>query len=438
MREKPPSWTVVRCWVAVVALSLATACGSEPTELVVGPAELSLQVDGPDGTQACDQDHFVEDVRVDRFNEETVTWEPTEVEGVPCQSEPLDLSFLGRGLHRLRVRAFSVVSNVRSLLYEAELDYRITAEGAEPTTVTLQPQLAFLALHWALPEDAPRACDSEDPLTWSYEIVPAPSLPNARTFAVQRLPCFTDAFEERSPLPPGEHVLTVSAVDASGELRYQASESRLLVPGVNEVRLILQAVGGRVKLDWEFSSEEQDITTRDCDEAEVDEILVRLVDEDRPSPPLLHRYVDCSAARPIVLPGLRFSEGRELRFDLSADGVHRFRGSTRFTMPATDVEVSVSLIPHGQATVGWEVAQACREPVPSGYEVSLWNEDQVEVWARAIPYVQSSTVTSSLPYGAYDVRVAVLRSGRTQCEAVGRRSISAAETIWTFEISGQP
>lgn len=434
-------WAMMRTTpapLAALALSWAlVACGSdgEPSDPSAGfSVDFSLSKGGT-SLLACRDVPDVNRVRVrvlasDGFSP-LLGW-PQDAD---CATGRFTNTTLPAGSYVLEVTAQGdLFDDPEALLFKARRPFTLPADRA--MEISLAPEVAFLEVTWSFATGDLTPCSEIESLSLSIGTGAA----GTGSYNENGIDCTAGRFAVPTPLLPQNLSLSMRARSKiSGSTLYTVAEDRLLERGQNPpFAVVFRPLGGELLFDWAFMVGAATITPCDDSRVGVSSLVARVIDamgED------LEADIPCAGQRPVRFPGERFTQGRVLTLELSAEGVQRFKVAREFTTAVGDTDLGLLTLPAvGSATVAVSRSpgSSCpatvsrltvsATPIGGGEAVSLGE----------LPAEGGSLLVRDVPLGEYTVQVAGrigASMGPPPCEVSGPRTIDGRTNRWEpFEL----
>ncbi len=348
---------------------------------------------------------------------------------VPCDGAGVVLR-VQPGAYELTIEGIGPLGeDPAATLYRTQTD--VSFPENDNLEVALESQVAYLNLSWVFgaEELAPCGIDVADVRLFV-------SARGSQSAAFSgNFPCTAGPIAIDTPFDLTDFDIRLEARASDGLILYRSERNRLLTPGENNITVPLEPLGGRLLVNFEFAVAADSFSA--CDGAAVG---VSMVDAEVTvlggGGNTVRRQIDCTAPRPVAIPGLRFTQGRELLMTLTADGQEFFSGDTTFMMPAGDYrEGFLRLDAVGSSTVSIQVqTSSCASTEVTKVRTTLQRSEPTgggEPVTSEIATPAMSGAFDGLPYGRYRVELVqeTLR-GTDLCRRVEDRTIDARINDW--------
>ncbi len=405
-----------------LALGLVLGCGDAGDE-GPGALEIRFQITSGGKLTPCKDVDGISSVEVTLLSSDGLSALPGYPDEADCESGV----FLARGLaaskYVVAVAARgSVVGDDDAVLYRARQEVEFPQRAV--VDIALAPEVAFFELSWSF-EDALNPCSEVDGIDVFVSGGTAASAYSAR-FSCHETPVHIE-----KPLAPRSY--TVQAIASlDGAPIYQGTAEVALAAGDNQYNLVLLPAGGRVSFDWRFEVAGAFDHACDGERVGVSDLsaTIRSMLGDDP----VIESLSCSSARPYSMRTARFTQGRRLELELAAEGVHRFRSVTDFTMAEGDLDLGlITLRAVGNATVALSVTStsACASADLERFEVLVTESATGDAWLeKNVVPSRYSIPLEHLPYGEYAVEATGFEGSTELCRGQATRTISARNNDW--------
>ena len=424
------SQAFLRAFVLIFAGGMAAACGDSSDGSDTVELRFNFTLNRAGQQVRCTDTPEVDRVEVMLFLADGVTLWPGFPMDADCDASTFIFPGLRAGEYVVQLQARGPLDgDPDAVLFRQVQSIVLPVLPTLPLTIELEPEVAFLELSWTFGEDGLARCANE---VGAIQVIVA--TPGGQTGAFStRLDC-TGPLPVRLPRPfaPQEYIIQVEALSPVDNLRlFQHTVQRFLVRGENPYLAVLEPLGGRLNFDWQFAVAQDTFTDCDAPVVDVSSIVIQVssreggggVDE---------AVAACTDAPYAFLPN-RYTQGRLLAAELTAEGMHTFVGEQLFTMPDGDYDSGrITLHAVGTATLATTVQTAtCAEGLVVGYEVNIDGPGPVSGDFDTFGPPTSSVALSRLRYGEYDVEIVqLLDGGAAQCSARGLRRIDARANDW--------
>ena len=408
---------------AAAGLLFAVGCSDSSTVETVG-FDMTVSVALGSSRVSCASLAEIESLEISLLLRGTRSEWPGFPQRFGCDQDSFTFSGITPGEYTVDIKGLGPLDgDAMAVIYSAVQD--ISLPATETVDVLLSPEVGFLDLSWTFGDDNLAPCANE-----VGPVAVFIGTPGGQAGAYSgRFGCTESPVRIPRPFAAQEYVIEVEALSPQDNLRlFIHRTQRFLVRGDNEYRAVLEPLGGRVHLDWQFAVGADEFTDCDAPVVGVSEIAVEI--QSREGGGGVDRATASCLDAPYGFIGNRYTEGRMLTAVLTAEGVHRFEAVQDFDMPEGDYDSGrLTLHAVGTATLAATVMTAtCAADGVTGYDVTAagpvdfafqTNEPNAPVFPL-----------SGLRYGAYDIEVAQMTAAGVQCRARGQRRISRRDNSW--------
>ena len=304
----------------------------------------------------------------------------------------------------------------------------ITIPSNAPIDVVLTPEVGFLDLSWTFGDDELAPCATE---VGAIEVVIGSPGSQVGSF-MGRFTCTEPPIRVPRSFAPQEYVIRVVALSPQDDLPlFRHTTERFLVRGDNAYAAVLEPLGGRLNLDWQFAVGADEFT--DCDAPVVGVSDVSIEIQSREGGGGVDRATAACVDAPYAFVANRYTQDRRLTAVLTAEGEHYFEARQDFVMPAGDYDSGrITLHAVGTATLAVGVRTAtCAEDMVVGYAVTVRGPTDFATQVEGLAPGRPFAALSGLRYGAYEIEVEQQTVGGIQCRARGQRRIGSRDNDWT-------
>lgn len=402
---------------------VASGCGEAASEGSAVHVKFSVFRDGVN--MACGDVADIKKTEVSVRSAGGIAEVPGFPKEVSCAAAVFELS-LKDGEYVLEITAFDQAGLG---LYQARRNIEV-ASGAN-LEFSLEPQKARLKLDWSFVAMGERSPCTDQVNEIDVTISASGSSGDAfnAQFKCDAGPVWIERY-----FSPRTYTVLVLGISPNDYTVFKTRETRVLERGENEYHSILNPVGGRLMMQWQFKLP-QGGHIPDCNDPEVGldqiELSVRTDLGDEP----IQETLACAQNGSYSLNTKRFSQGSLLHFELIGDGVHRYRYFESFIMPDGDKNFGLlTLEPVGDANLLWTTTatSGCNNQTNFSYDITITNEDSgrkaVEV---ELGQSQSNYAVRDLAFGDYEVKIVGKNAQDTFCQVSGSRAINiGGDNAW--------
>ncbi len=333
---------------------------------------------------------------------------------------------LGEGTYFLELTAQGeLFGDPEATLFKARRQFTLPAD--RDIEISLAPEVAFLEVTWSFATGDLAPCSEIESLTLAIG-----TGAGSGSYNKSNIDCTAGRFAVPTPLLPQNLSLTMSALSkVSGSTLYTVAENRLLERGQNPpFAVVFRPLGGELLFDWAFLVGAASITA--CDDARVgvSSLHARVVD---PQGEDFAADIPCAGQRPVRFPGERFTQGRALILELSAEGVQRFAFSRPFTTTAGDTDLGLLQLPavgSATVTVTRQAGSSCVAGIDRVRVQVTPVGERTPILSVELPTTGGMVPVLDVPLGDYTVEAAGLQGAAVGCQTGGPRTIAGRTNRW--------
>ncbi len=423
-----------RCWrmrwvpsLAVAASLAVSGCGGESNS--EGAAiTVTFQVFDRGQNQACSAVSEITAVSATVFAADGIGKLPGYPKDADCAAGSVDLD-LAPGEYVLEIVAIGRLGPQDGMpLFKSRGP--LSVPNDDNREISLRPEVSRFELGWAFGDRMLEPCDDEvDSVVVLISVGQDPWYRATHD-------CRDTPLKIAALFAPRTYTLSVTAKSEQDYPVYRYEMPQILLPDENTFTAPLKAVGGQLRLDWEFAVGAMAGITS-CNDPQVGISTMRLSVTTPLGDDPVNEEIGCVVSRPYAIRASRFTQGRPLIFEIIAEGVHRFRHAQAFTMPMGDHNLGlVTMQAVGSATVSWTIGagSACAG-VPLEQVGVVITDPNAMMGAPPILAAEAAPMSTQLamphvPYGDHDVTLIGVSNMTPVCNVTETRSITGRDNIW--------